>query len=398
MMNGLSLDLKSRAVANPFESLFAFRRPLKIAGLGDSIMAGDGQPSGQARVGSWLPKGSIYTDGRLVPLVYGYGGLTAIGHRSQSYRNDFLEANPDLVIYHLGHNDLPGTGGSLTVTQRNNLRSAITATIQEAIAAGAKVIVPELVPLAGISVSERDSHNAWLASLPDAIPGVVFMPGIAGLYDPSLTINTPDGTHPNQVGSGKLARFFADWISPLLSGVRQFRELVLEAGLAGVTLKRDPIALPFQTGVGGGYPATSSETLNGSRVVIDISGDGNQIVTWIGGSTGSFANKWFLASFRLKANLISPAPARVFSVDASTDGQGFATFFEGQLDTLGNWGHVICLRKGSASATHHIVRAVAGELVATDVNSPAQIEIGEMYFHDLNAMVAANPGVNWNMP
>lgn len=96
--------------------------------------------------------------------------------------------------------------------------------------------------------------------------------------------------------------------------------------------------------------------------------------------------------------MISPAPARVFSVDVATDGQGLSTYFEGQVDTLGQWGHIVCLRKGSGSATQHIVRAIAGELVSSDTNSPAHLEIGELYLHDLATMEAANPGVDWNLP
>jgi lysophospholipase L1-like esterase len=378
--------------------VISLRRPLKIAGLGDSIMAGDGQPVGQTRVGSWLAKSGIYADGRLVPLVYGYGGLTAIGHRSQSYKNDYLEANPDLVVYHLGHNDLPGTGGSFTLTQRNNLRAAITATIEEAVASGARVLVPELIPLAGVSETEYALHNEWLASLPGLVPGVIFMPGYEGLYDPTLTANTPDGTHPNQVGSGLLARKFADWISPLISGVRPFRELVVEAGVSGVTLQRDPITLPFQTGVGGGYPSTSSETLSGSGVIIDVSGDGNHIVSWVGGSTGSFADDWFFVSFRVKADLITPASKRALIVDAASDGQSFRSYFEGQIDTQDEWGHVICLRKASATATQHVVRVILAELIAADSTSVGQVEIAEFYIHDLATSQASNPGVDWHMP
>ena len=405
MVNGLTLDLRSSKAVGAFSSLFWLNRPLKIAGLGDSIMGGDGEPAGQSRVGSWFNKASIYTDGRVIPLRYGYGGVSAVGHRSHPNKNDYQTAKPDVLVYHFGVNDMPATGGSLSSGQRDTIRAAILATANEALAAGASFVVfPEIVFADSKSTSETILHNDWLATLPGIDARYVFMPGFEGLYDPASSTYTGDGTHPNQVASDLLAQKFADWLKPQIWGVRKFRDLVVAAGSAGRLYQKEPMVVPFQSTVGGGSGATSTETLNtssgltGNSLVLSLSGDNLHVVHWNGVSVPSYANRWFLTSIRLKASQVGSGrtiETKTYS-KGSPDG-GIVVFCEGQIDTLGEWGHLLMLNKATPQVTELQLQIFSRELVLSETNSVGSMEFGEIYIHDLIDMAAGVPGLNWNM-
>lgn len=388
-----------------FAPLFVLGRPLKIAGLGDSIMAGDGEPSGQSRVGSWLPKAAFLTGGRLIPRVYGYGGMTAVNHGAQGYKNDYLQTRPDLVVYHYGHNDMPAVGGALTPSQRTALRNAVMASANEALASGVRFVVfPQLLQTAGKDAAEIQLHNAWLASLPSVDRRLVFMPGFEGLYDPASPAFTGDGVHPNQVGSNLIAQKFANWISPLLSGVVPFRKLVTSAGAAGKLYSVEPAALPFVTVVGGGYPASFTEQLvtpsglDGASVRIQASGDGTLIVAWKGVPVASFANKWFLFSLRVKASLLGSGRCfEAVTYSAGSPDGGNVAFCEGQLETNGQWGHALLLSRATPTVSQLVLQVFSRELVGANTNASGTMELAELYLHDIAAMGAAN-GVDWNLP
>lgn len=405
MLGSPSLNIWPARPAGVFSPLFALGRPLKIAGLGDSIMAGDGQPAGQSRVGSWLPKAAFLTDGRLVPRVYGYGGTTAVGHALQGYRFDYQEVRPDILVYHYGHNDMPANGSSLTPAQRTTMRNAVLATAAEALAAGIRYIVfPQLVQTVGKDPSEIQLHNSWLATLPTIDRRYIPMPGFYGLYEPASPVFTADGVHPNQTASNLLAHKFAQWIGPQLNGVKPFRRLVTGAGAAGRLFAIDPPTLPFETAVGGGYPANFSEQLvnpsglDSASVRINVSGDGVLIAIWKGVPVTAFANKWFMVSLRVKASLLGTGRCfEAVTFSAGTPDGGNVTFCEGQLETDGRWAHALLLARATSSVASLQLQLFSRELVETDTNATGTFELGELYFHDIAAMGAAN-GVDWNLP
>jgi hypothetical protein len=402
---GMSLALKSnKGQRNPFAPLFALNRFAKIVILGDSIANGDTSPAGQTANPPWIRNAVIYSDGKLAGTVdsYGYGGLTATGHRIVGYKNDYLACNPDILIYHLGHNDdTTLTGGYAAV------RAAILATIGEAIAAGAIVIVPELVPLAGKTADQYagyTAHNAWLATLPGLYPGqVVFFAGFANAYDPTAGIYTADGVHPNKRGQDRLARLFISWILPLLSGIPKFSDQIITAGASGrLYNKGAPATLPFGGSMGGGYGGGYAESLNtssglstGNSCIVAPNGDGSAVVAWVG-AAASLANKWVAYSARVKAAQGFGVGNRSFIFGGYSDDQGQIVRW-GPIDTLGAWGHAVFLRKCGGAAAQAIIQIFNGEVVDVDTTATGPTELAQVHIHEMSALGTAL-GVNYNLP
>lgn len=388
---------------NPFRRLNDKNRPIRIVGLGDSIMAGDSQPTGQEANQPWLWAACVYSDGKLITTSpYGYGGLTAQGLEGQAYKDTYLESNPDLVIYHLGHNDLPGSGSSFTTPQRTAFRDSVIVQIEKCIAAGSMVIVPELVPLENSSRSEAVLHNNWLSTLPTLYPNwVVYFPGFDLIYN-SLDLSfTKEGTHPNKLGHHTLARKFWEWIEPYLEKIPKYSELTSAAGAAGrLYNKLAPATL--NPSMGGGYGGGYAESLNtssgldtGNSLIVSSAGDGSGVIAWQG-ATATVANKYIIYSCRVKARHRMGAGRGIKFGGYSDPGQS-QYIIGGPLDTLTEWGHMVYWRKCSGTATQAIIQAFHTEIISADTTATGPVEIAQMFMYEADAM-QASLGIDFEFP
>lgn len=392
--------------ANPFRQLWGLGRPLVGTILGDSITAADAANGTNYRAtGAWFIKGCAATGGRVIARQYGYSGLTATGHRGQSYQNDYLQCHPDFVVYALGANDLPNTGNSWVPAAYAAYQAAVLATIADAFADGVKVVViVKITNTGGKDATARAQSNAWLDTLPTTDPRIIVMPGFDTLISTSPfgpeTGDTYDQVHPNFAGGLKLASAFADWLNPLIAGVTTW-----DAFLAANSPTRHVTknaSLPYQSALGGGYPLTSSESLltgggpnggNGVRVQI-TAGDGNHIVAWKGGSTGTFTNKWYVHSLWIKANLQPSADRRDLTVITYP-----ATFghHQGSCNTLGGWHQYLVLNK-TGTDTEMVFQTILYELLGTETNVQSTTDFGEMNLITMDALKAANGAITWRTP
>jgi lysophospholipase L1-like esterase len=203
--------------------------PVRVMPLGDSITAGPGcwraylwdelQRTGYTGVDF---VGTQAGGGCAVPHDgdhEGHGGFTATGIADQNLLPGWLSATrPDIVLMHLGTNDL--WGGTIPTT---TILAAYTKLVGQMRAANPamKIIVAQLIPMAPANCTGCAQR---VVALNDAIPGWA-----AGLSTPgspvtvvdqwtgfSATADTNDGVHPVDSGFRKMA---ARWYPALAAAI-----------------------------------------------------------------------------------------------------------------------------------------------------------------------------------
>jgi len=183
---------------------------IRLMMLGDSITAGYGLARGEA-----LParlEAALRAKGRAVRVIdAGVSGDTTAGGRA---RLDWaLADNPHAVIVALGGND--GLRALEPRASRTNL-----AAILDALAA--KRLPTMLTGMLAPPNLGADYGREFAASFSDLArerPGVVFYPflleGVAG----DLSLNQPDGIHPNPAGVAEMVRRMLPYVDSLLGKV-----------------------------------------------------------------------------------------------------------------------------------------------------------------------------------
>ncbi|MCA3419201.1 MAG: arylesterase [Roseomonas sp.] len=183
---------------------------IRLMMLGDSITAGYGLARGEA-----LParlEAALRARGRAVRVIdAGVSGDTTAGGRA---RLDWaLADNPHAVIVALGGND--GLRALEPRASRTNL-----AAILDALAA--KRLPTMLTGMLAPPNLGADYGREFAASFSDLArerPGVVFYPflldGVAG----DLSLNQPDGIHPNPAGVAEMVRRMLPYVDSLLGKV-----------------------------------------------------------------------------------------------------------------------------------------------------------------------------------
>jgi len=228
------------ALAGPARSATPVRAaatvaPVKIMPLGDSITAGPGcwrailwhdlQTNGYTDidfVGSQPDGGCNYGytyDGD----NEGHGGYSATGIAQNNQLPPWLAAaNPDIVLMHLGTNDM--WGGSIPVS---SVLAAYTTLIGQMRANNPKmkILVAQIIPMnppscptCAAEVQSLDQAiPGWAAGLTTAQSPIIVVDQWTGFDDSTDTVG--DGVHPNDAGFAKMA---ARWYPPLaqvLSGI-----------------------------------------------------------------------------------------------------------------------------------------------------------------------------------
>jgi lysophospholipase L1-like esterase len=209
--------------------------PVKIMPLGDSITAGPGcwrailwhdlQTNGYTNIDF---VGSVPDGGCNYGYTYdgdneGHGGYSATGIASQNQLPAWLAAaNPDIVLMHLGTNDM--WGGSIPVS---SVLAAYTTLVGQMRAnnPNMKILVAQIIPMnppscptcAAEAQSLDQAIPGWAAGLTTAQSPIIVVDQWTGFDDATDTVG--DGVHPNDAGFAKMA---ARWYPPLaqvLSGI-----------------------------------------------------------------------------------------------------------------------------------------------------------------------------------
>lgn len=292
------------AVARPAQSAAA---PVKIMPLGDSITAGPGcwrailwhqlQTTGYTNIDF---VGSVPDGGCNYGYTYdgdneGHGGFSATGIADQNQLPPWLAAaNPDIVLMHLGTNDM--WGGTIPTS---SVLAAYTKLVGQMRANNPtmKILVAQIIPMnppscatcAGSVVALDNAIPGWAAGLTTAQSPIIVVDQWTGFDDATDTVG--DGVHPNDAGFAKMA---ARWYPPLaqvLNGVIPPPPTPSPTPSSSASASASPS--PSASAPGGGactaaYQVTSQWTggFQGSVTVTNASGAASAAWT----ATFTFAN------------------------------------------------------------------------------------------------------------
>jgi acyl-CoA thioesterase-1 len=183
---------------------------IRLMMLGDSITAGYGLARGQA-----LParlEAALRARGRAVRVIdAGVSGDTTAGGRA---RLDWaLAENPHAVIVALGGND------GLRALEPRASRANLAAILDALAAKRLPTMFAGMLAPPNLGADYGREFAASFSDLARERPGVVFYPflleGVAG----DLSLNQPDGIHPNVAGVEELVRRMLSSVESLLGKV-----------------------------------------------------------------------------------------------------------------------------------------------------------------------------------
>ena len=183
---------------------------IRLMMLGDSITAGYGLARGQA-----LParlEAALRAKGRAVRVIdAGVSGDTTAGGRA---RLDWaLAENPHAVIVALGGND------GLRALEPRSSRANLAAILDALAAKRLPTMFAGMLAPPNLGADYGGEFAASFSDLARERPGVVFYPflleGVAG----DLSLNQPDGIHPNVAGVEELVRRMLPYVESLLARV-----------------------------------------------------------------------------------------------------------------------------------------------------------------------------------
>lgn len=226
--------LAAVAVAAVVRPATAVSTPVRIMPLGDSITAGPGcwramlwhrlQTSGYTGVdfvGSQSDGGGCNPGYAYDHDHEGHGGFSATGIADNNQLPPWLDAaRPDIVLMHLGTNDM--WGGYLPLDKK---LAAFTKLVGQMRANNPRmrILVAQIIPMGPSSCSTCAADvvaldkalPAWAAELNTAQSPVVVVDLWTGF---DATKDTGDGTHPNAVGFQKMADSWYPAVAAALSG------------------------------------------------------------------------------------------------------------------------------------------------------------------------------------
>lgn len=207
--------------------------PVRIMPLGDSITAGPGcwrallwdqlRTAGHTNidfVGSASDGGSCNYGFSYDPDHEGHGGFSAVGIADNNQLPPWLSAaSPDIVVLHLGTNDLWGGWQSM-----DTILAAFTKLVGQMRAnnPNLKIAVSQIIPHHGCATCPADAVTlnnripGWAAGLTTARSPIVVVDQWTGFNAAS---DTGDGVHPNDSGFRKMADRFAPALKQLLGTV-----------------------------------------------------------------------------------------------------------------------------------------------------------------------------------
>ena len=183
---------------------------IRLMMLGDSITAGYGLARGEA-----LParlEAALRARGRAVRVIdAGVSGDTTAGGRA---RLDWaLAENPHAVIVALGGND------GLRALEPRSSRANLAAILDALAAKRLPTMLTGMLAPPNLGADYGREFAASFSDLARERPGVVFYPflleGVAG----DLSLNQPDGIHPNPAGVEEVVRRMLPYVESLLGQV-----------------------------------------------------------------------------------------------------------------------------------------------------------------------------------
>jgi acyl-CoA thioesterase-1 len=183
---------------------------IRLMMLGDSITAGYGLARGEA-----LParlEAALRAKGRAVRVIdAGVSGDTTAGGRA---RLDWaLADNPHAVIVALGGND------GLRALEPRASRANLAAILDALAAKRLPTMLTGMLAPPNLGADYGREFAASFSDLARERPGVVFYPflleGVAG----DLSLNQPDGIHPNVAGVAEMVRRMLPYVDSLLGKV-----------------------------------------------------------------------------------------------------------------------------------------------------------------------------------
>ncbi|KXK61699.1 cellulose-binding protein [Micromonospora rosaria] len=206
--------------------------PVRIMPLGDSITAGPGcwrallwnqlQTDGHQNidfVGGASDGGSCNYGFPYDSDHEGHGGFSAVGIADNNQLPPWLSAaRPDVVVMHLGTNDLWGGWQSM-----DTILAAFTKLVGQMRANNPdmKIIVSQIIPHHGCQTCPADTITlnsripGWAAGLTTAQSPIVVVDQWTGF---NAATDTGDGVHPNDSGFRKIANRFHPALAQLLGG------------------------------------------------------------------------------------------------------------------------------------------------------------------------------------
>jgi acyl-CoA thioesterase-1 len=183
---------------------------IRLMMLGDSITAGYGLARAEA-----LParlEAALRGKGRAVRVIdAGVSGDTTAGGRA---RLDWaLADNPHAVIVALGGND------GLRALEPRSSRANLAAILDALAAKRLPTMLTGMLAPPNLGAEYGREFAASFSDLARERPGVVFYPflleGVAG----DLSLNQPDGIHPNPAGVAEMVRRMLPYVDSLLGKV-----------------------------------------------------------------------------------------------------------------------------------------------------------------------------------
>ncbi|GHJ16138.1 cellulose binding domain-containing protein [Micromonospora sp. AKA38] len=216
----------------PHRSSAAAAAAIRIMPLGDSITAGPGcwrallwnqlRTAGYSNidfVGSTSDGGSCNYGFSYDADHEGHGGFSAVGIADNNQLPPWLNAaRPDVVVMHLGTNDLWGGWQSM-----DTILAAFTKLVGQMRAnnPSMRIVVSQIIPHHGCDTCPADTVTlnnripGWAAGLTTAQSPIVVVDQWTGF---DAATDTGDGVHPNDSGFRKMADRFQPALARVLGG------------------------------------------------------------------------------------------------------------------------------------------------------------------------------------
>lgn len=273
--------------------------PVRIMPLGDSITAGPGcwraflwnqlQTAGYTDIDF---VGSVSDGGGCNPgFSYdfnheGHGGFSATGIADANQLPPWLAAaSPDIVLMHLGTNDM--WGGFIPLQNKMNALTKLVGQMR-ANNPNMKILVAQIIPM---SPSNCSTCASDVVAFNNAIPS--WAAGLTTPQSPIIVVNqwtgfdvvadTYDGVHPVTSGFVKMANRWFPALAQVLDNTTpgNYGLTVSKAGTGSGTVTSSPAAINCGSTCGASFSSGTSVTLTA------VAASGSTFVGWGGACTGT---------------------------------------------------------------------------------------------------------------
>jgi lysophospholipase L1-like esterase len=309
--------------------------PVRIMPLGDSITAGPGcwraflwnqlQAAGYTNIDF---VGSVQGGGCNSGSAYdvdheGHSGFSATGIADNNQLPPWLSAaRPDVVIMHLGTNDM--WGGSIPLANKLNAITKLVGQIR-ANNANIKIVVAQIIPMSPSNcptcavdvVAFNDALPNWAASLTTA-QSPIFLADVWTGFD--VVADTYDSVHPVTSGFVKMAnRFFPAVALALNTGSTANSLMVTKAGTGVGTVTSSP------AGINCGATCSASFSSGASVTLTAGASSGSTFAGWNGACSGSGACVVSMTAQRMVTATFNSGANFALSVARAGTGTGTVT-------------------------------------------------------------------------